>query len=324
MYLTKIPFPAQARVRQPSRNHQNKRNLWPWRDWMTIGIGVLASEPSDAKVKPSHLVLLADTMGSFGVEYSHPRLHKMFAFPETDLYATAAGDVSQAALLMPMISATLAQTPERSCGDILRGIIQTLFMFKTEKFNLMVLPKYGLPPASIAPTATIHPSSLIAAMALAPPEIREKLEKEWYEFTLGCDLIIGAIDKTGQAMLVYLYGDEDVIRNGSFPGYCAIGSGSLNAMFWLSHRAHVLGMGLKRATYHAYEAKLMAEGSAHVNEHLDMIVATKGKYWDLTTHKLSKHTDCPVNFAMLKEWYGEFGPKNTDKLDKAAEVSASA
>lgn len=293
---------------------------------MTIGIGVLASEPHNAAVKPTHLVLLADTMGSYDDEYSHPRLHKMFAFPETELYATAAGDVTQAAYLMPMISATFAETPERSQGDILRGVIQTLFMFKMEKFNLEVLPKYGLPPASIAPTSSIHPSSLIAAMSFVLPEKRDKLEQEWNNFKLGCDLIIGAIDKDGQAVLVYLYGDEDVVHNGSFPGICAIGSGSGNALFWLTRRAHVLGMGLKRAAYHAYEAKLMAEGSAYVNEHLDMIVATKGKHWDLTTHKPSKHTDCPVNFAMLKECYAEFGPKDTDKmeLDRLAAAATSA
>lgn len=283
---------------------------------MTIGIGVLATEPHDSVVRPNYLVLIADTMGSFEDEYSHPRLHKSFAFPETDLFATAAGHVDQAALLMPMISATLAQTSERSCGDILRGIAQTLFMFKSEIFTLNVLPKYGLPPASIAPTSSIQPSSLIEAMALAPPGMREKIENEWNEFTLGCDLIIGAIDKAGQAMLVYLYGQEDVIRNGSFPGYCAIGSGSPNATFWLSKRAHVLGMGVKRAVYHGYEAKIMAESSAHVNEHLDVTIATKGKHWSFTTHKTSTPKDCPVTLGALTEWYMTFGPKTTDLLDK--------
>jgi hypothetical protein len=299
-------------------------SFWLRRDYTTIGIGVLASEPHDSPVKPNHLILLADTMGSFGEEYSHPRLHKMFTFPETDLYATAAGDVSYAALLMPMINATLAQISERSYGDILRGIIQTLFMFKMETFNLNILPKYGLPPASIAPTATIHPSSLIAAMSVVPEEIRIKLEQEWNNFYLGCDLIIGAIDKFGQALLVYLFGEEDVIRNGSFPGYCAIGSGSPNAMFWLSHRAHVLGMELKRAAYHAYEAKLMAEGSAHVNEHLDMIVATKGKHWMMTTHKPSAGSDCPVSFTQLKDWYEKLGPKDTDVLELKAKSEATS
>jgi len=283
---------------------------------MTIGIGVLATEENALNAKPSHLVLIADTMGSFGDSYSHPRLHKLFAFPETDLYAASANQIDQAATLMPMINANLVQiAPEkRSYGDILRGIAQSLFMFKVEKFNLTVLPRYGMPPASIAPNSSIAPSSLIESLVVAPADIQAKLEREWEDFNLGCDLIIGAFDKTGQAVLVYVYGDESVFHNGTFPGYWAIGSGAENAIFWLSYREHVLGMGLQRAAYHAYEAKLMAEGSPHVNEHLDIIVATKSKYWNITTHKPNEQTDCPVSFEKLREWRDKYGPAKTDAL----------
>ena len=43
---------------------------------------------------------------------------------------------------------------------------------------------------------------------------------------------------------------------------------------WLSRRQHTLGLLPLRAAYHAYEAKLTGEGSAHVNEHIDLVVAT--------------------------------------------------
>lgn len=284
---------------------------------MTIGIGVLATEKNDLNAKPSHLVLVADTMGSFGDEYSHPRLHKLFDFPQTDLYAAAAGQIDQAAALMPMINQNLARIPseERSFGDIVRGVAQSLFMFKMEKFNLMVLPKYGMPPASIAPNSIIPPSSLIAAMAMVPSEVQSALEQEWQQFNLGCDLIIGAFDHTGQAVLMCQYGNEPELRNVTFPGYWAIGSGAENAIFWLSHREHVLGMGLQRAAYHAYEAKLMAEGSAHVNEHLDILVASKGQHWHISTHKHKQSNDCPITFAQLTKWRKKYGPSNTDLLD---------
>jgi len=283
---------------------------------MTIGIGVLATETA-AKVKPSHLVLIADTMGSFGDDYSHPRLHKSFAFEETDLYATAADQVDQAAILLPMINATLGQIPkeERSVGDFLRAVAQTLFMFRLEKFNLTILPKYGMPPATIAPHSSVKPTALIEAMAAAPVSIHAKLQEEWNSFTLGCDLIIGNFDREGQATLLYVPGDDPSFQNFSFPGYCAIGSGANNAMFWLSHRGHTLGMRLKRAAYHAYEAKLMAEGSAHVNEHLDITVATKGKYWTISTHRPNEQKDCPIRLEDLKEWRKKYGPSPTGELD---------
>lgn len=292
---------------------------------MTIGIGVLATEENDLKAKPSHVVFVADTMGSFEDEDSHPRLHKIFAFPETDLYATSAGSVDQAAVLLPMISAHLSSIPpgKRSYGDIIRGIAQTVFMFKMEKFNLTVLPRYGMPPGSIAPHSMIGPSSLIAALAAAPASVHAQLQKEWQEFNLGCDLIIGAFDREGQAAMVYVYGNDHAVYNANFPGYCAIGSGAGNAMFWLSHRQHVLGMRVKRAAYHAYEAKLMAEGSPYVNEHLDITIATKGQHWSISTHKLDSPKDCPVTFGTLKGWYAEFGPKATDLLDRPEMAAAS-
>jgi hypothetical protein len=191
-----------------------------------------------------------------------------------------------------------------------------LFMFKMEKFNLTVLPKYGLPPASIAPRSNIPASSLIAAMAMVPEAVRAQLEKEWEEFELGCDVMIGAFDNTGQAVLVCQYSAEQAFHNATFPGYWAIGSGGPNAIFWLSYREHVLGMGLQRAAYHAYEAKLMAEGSAYVNEHTDILVATKGQHWTITTHRPDEKTDCPVSLAKLKEWRETFGASKTDSLDK--------
>lgn len=83
---------------------------------MTIGIGVLATEKGKSNAKPNHLALIADTMGSFSDDYSHPRLHKLFDFPESDLYAAAAGQIDQAAALMPMIHQRISQSPsnERS------------------------------------------------------------------------------------------------------------------------------------------------------------------------------------------------------------------
>ena len=49
---------------------------------MTIAIGALASETD---LKPDHLILMADTKGSFGDGFSMDRLHKLFADPEIGL-----------------------------------------------------------------------------------------------------------------------------------------------------------------------------------------------------------------------------------------------
>src|SRR5437016_6089650 len=70
-------------------------NLWPWRDWMTVGIGVLASDKSN----PDTVILVADTKGSFGEAYSMNRMHKIFTAPDIGLHAVAAGKIDRASEL---------------------------------------------------------------------------------------------------------------------------------------------------------------------------------------------------------------------------------
>lgn len=61
---------------------------------MTIGVGVLAT---DAKhpAKPNTVVLMADTMGSYGDQFSHSRLHKTFEDAAAQVYSPKAGAQAQ-------------------------------------------------------------------------------------------------------------------------------------------------------------------------------------------------------------------------------------
>src|SRR6266404_5040634 len=81
-------------------------DLWPWRDWMTIGIGVLATDASRTP-KPNSLILLADTKGTFGATHSMNRLHKIFRDDEIRLYAVAADRIDYAAGLFTLLAKML-------------------------------------------------------------------------------------------------------------------------------------------------------------------------------------------------------------------------
>jgi hypothetical protein len=69
---------------------------------MTIGIGVLASSET-ATSRPNHLILIADTKGSFGEAYSMNRLHKLFVCPERRLFAVGADQIDRASELFEVI-----------------------------------------------------------------------------------------------------------------------------------------------------------------------------------------------------------------------------
>lgn len=275
---------------------------------MTIGIGVLATSPEGRKkgIVPDVLVLMADTMGSFGDVSSHERLHKVISMPSEKFYATIAGDVSRGAQLVPCICSFIKDIPEkeRTFGSIQRAIAEGCYQYRHQLFTLWELPRLRLPPHAFNPNQKLE------------PELNNKIQGAWENFDLGCDLVIGVFDKDERAYLFLVSASEHEVRNMSFPGFASIGVGSENAMFWLSRRKHTLGYPLLTASYHAYEAKVMAENSAHVNKHFDILVATGSDHWICTTHaKLSAEKEHPeVNIKALKKLYRKFGPRETVKV----------
>ncbi len=301
---------------RPRRKEFNRHNLWPWRWWMTVGIGVLAtsSEGRAKNICPDHIVLFSDTMGSFGNEFSHPRLHKRFDLPKEGFYAIAANQVDRAAELMPVISEFLSKTPrnERNYGAIFNAVNSACFAYKRMKFVQSVLPKHRIEPDLIDPFRAASDAALIPGKQA----VSKVLEEEWKEFDIGCDLLIAAFDCRGQAMLLTVSGADGITENATVPGFAAIGSGLSNAMFWLSHRKQFLGMKLMRSVYHAYEAKTMAESSPNVNDELDVLIANAGQFWKFSSHfKPGPHAHPFITIEKLKELFLKYGPQGTEEID---------
>jgi hypothetical protein len=231
----------------------------------------------------------------------------MFVSPEINMYATAAGGIDRASEMFEMIAANLTVIPvaSRTYGDCVRSIAAGCFLYKKERFTLDVLPKYRLPPQDFDPKKVLT------------PDLDAKLQAEWREYYVGCDLLIGWFDNNGRAYLFSVDGQEGTVTNQSFPGFDAIGVTD-QAMFWLSYRQQVMGMGLRRAAYHAYEAKLLADKSAHVNEHIDMLIAGNTEHWFVSTHRPEMGKGSPVSLADLKGWFEKYGPRETSGLDGVA------
>jgi hypothetical protein len=275
---------------------------------MTIGIGVLATSEEARKEKrgPDTVILIADTMGSYEDVDSHSRLHKILMFPDDRVYAVVAGDVSRAAQLLPCLCSFIREISkgERSFGKIQIAIAEGCFNYKHHLFTLFELPKLRLAPHTFDPNQKLE------------PELNEKIQAKWATFDIGCDLVIAAFDDDRRVYLFEANAQTHTIHNRSFPGFAAVGTGGDNALFWFSRREHTLGVQPLRAAYHAYEAKLTAEGSAHVNQHLDMAVATANEHWFCTTHKSvhgeKEHPE--INIANLKRLLKRHWIKKTDDI----------
>ncbi len=266
---------------------------------MTIGIGVLASDGEG--IKPNYLVLLADTKGSFGDSYSMNRFHKLFLAPDRRLYAAGAGQMDRASELFEVIKdvSHIIEGGTERYGSIVESVGGGADLYKRVRFKLDVLPRFARMPQSLPDMFT-------------DADLTPALLEEWREYEFGCQMLVGAFNNRGQAFLLYVEADGKVM-NLTFPGFGAIGSGSDNAMFWLSYRNHNLGFPIVRAAYHAFEAKIMAESSPHVNDKLDMLFANRDKWFFMSDNKPAPE-NAPITIPKLREMFSVYGPKETDEV----------
>jgi hypothetical protein len=272
---------------------------------MTIGIGVLAT---GSEVKPDTIILVSDTMGSVGDDHSTDKLYKQFSCPDEHLYVVAADQIDKAAELVPIMQRNLGQLAKRSHGTIQEALFRAVFTYHCERSGFEILPKYRL-----------------AREDWAKPmdsELRQRVTADLIRFYLGCQLVIGTFDDSGRALLYRVHGvplkqHEDgsetveYLSLCNFPGYSVIGSGTQNADFWLAFRGHTLSCSPQRAAYHAFEAKLMAETSAHVNTKTHLLVATKDEHFQLTEQHPEQGDWSLTEFSEL---YKTLGPQSTEML----------
>lgn len=269
---------------------------------MTIGIGVMASEGPG--LKPNRLILVADTKGSFGDDYSMNRLHKIFIAPDLRVYAVGADKIDRAAELFQVImdlSKVIHGGTERY-GSIRETVGAAADLYKRVRFKLEVLPLFARIPQSLP--------DMFKDTDLTPG-----LLEAWRKFDFRCQMIVGAFNREGQTFLFYIDGTGE-IENFTFPGFAAIGSGLSNAMFWLSYRNHDLGFNIRRSAYHAFEAKIMAESSPHVNDRLDLLIAN-GDNWCLSSDNFPAKGNVPkelITIQELRDMFLIYGPKSTDDV----------
>jgi hypothetical protein len=279
--------------------NRDKRDLWPWKHWMTIGIGCIATELET----PDCFILASDELGSFGDAFSTRRHAKMTFQPEHNLVAVCAESVENASELLGAIAMEWNELPARTFGGLQQGIQNAVTLYKHHRFFLEVLPRYG-----------IVAKSGDWAEIVRRIGIDQQLHEEWNAQTLGCDVVVGTFDMYNHAMLYYICSDASVHTIGQ-PGFTAIGSGGANAMFWLAYRQQCCGMSVLRSAYHVYEAKLMAEQSPFVGrDDIEIAVCTPRKSYILTQQR-PEHDGCAVSLVRLKEMWQRYGPPDTSVLD---------
>ncbi len=289
------------RQRPDSDFNSYKWNLWPWKGWMTIGIGALCSE---GKEKPDHLILCCDAMGSYDDVTSTGSLHKLFMREDARVWAVAAHDIGKAAELMTKIADAVKRDGDGKYGKIYDAICIAVAAYKSARFRYEIIPQYGLAPAK----GWMKEAKKLGMLDTLLTEV-------WPEFSIECQLIIGFFAEDGSSRLFHVK-SNGFVDPVTLPGFHTIGVGSVNANFWLTYRGQGMGMGLRRSAYHCYEAKIMAEKSPHVGKgDIEMLIVSADRKPWLLTPDHPTDLDCPVSLTELKVLFEKHGPQNTNDLD---------
>jgi hypothetical protein len=264
---------------------------------MTIGIGVVCSykKPLDC------FILACDQLGSFGDSFSTKRFGKMFCMEDERVFAVCSGSVENASEILPLIAQNWKAAPERNLGFIRAGLQEAVSQYKKYRFGFDVLPKYAI---------GLKEDWRKTANDMG---ISGKLLKALKRQSLGCQLVVGTFDDAKNPHLFQVEEDGSIYSNMN-PGFCAIGSGSPNALFWLSFRGQNSGMKLVRSAYHVVEAKVMAEQSPHVGkEDLNLLICLSDRWYLLTQDKPSVE-GCPITLKQMEELLSKYATPNTDSL----------
>lgn len=268
---------------------------------MTIGIGALCG--SNGPKRPDTIIMASDTLGSYGDVNSTVALHKLFVFTPPILFAVTANDVSKAASLLTKIGTYVGDLPDRSYGWITKAIAGAVTSYRTARFQDERLGDFSL-------DATGDWKAEAQKLGILKAVLRS-----YRKTSLDCELLVGSLDRDGVAALFYIGSDGKVFPL-AHPGFAAIGTGSDNAMFWLSFRQQEHHMSLQRTAYHVYEAKRMAEQSPHVGKEIELLVAYAGRAFRLNA-RTPEQSGCPVSLTALEETWRRFGPPDTTPLDKS-------
>lgn len=179
---------------------------------MTIGIGVLCStQPRPHKPRPDAFVLISDTMGSTETD-SNNDTYKMYVCPT--FCAVSAGRTHIASEYWGLMEDALSAIPEpRSHGNIWRTLNEVRRRHRQEHFlHGVVATKYMVTGNHV------------------DERDRENMMKDFSDYDVGVEALLGTFDSSGQALLYFLGrwagGVDGLVHHIPFPGHMAIGVGS--------------------------------------------------------------------------------------------------
>jgi hypothetical protein len=228
--------------------------------------------------------------------------------------------MNRASELIPIIERNMSQATAHEHGPLFNAISSAVNGYHWHRVETEIFPKWH-----------IRQDDWLGGSI--DDGLRTVIVDEILHLDLGCSLLIGTFAENGMALMyvVWSCGAEQGEDGGpsklgfvelcGIPGFKTIGSGYEGADFWLNRRGYALSFSPKRAAYHAYEARRMAESSPFVNQNIEMVIANKKEHWYLSSHQHPKVG--PWSLAEFASLFREYGPQPTEDLEKKPRAGRS-
>jgi hypothetical protein len=253
---------------------------------MTVCLGLVCSSGK-------HILLAADTRGSYGSVTSNDQTAKLFHLP-VKYCGAVAGTLSQCEDVISELYHRMAQISEVEIApDQVRKCLQDSY----EQIYSVLADEALWNEFKITLEDYKHDKKLVRKLRSAAREHLKSLEVD-------VDLIVAGFYKDSPVQLIATGGSSLKIRSEITPGNAVIGTGHIAALNWLNYRKQSIHLGLAHSLFHLTEAKQFAEVEQSVGPLRQMMLLWSGGFKPLEGGD-----------ELMQGWWNKYGLPLSDGLE---------
>lgn len=264
---------------------------------MSLGIGILCSEPRSGGHGPDAVVLMAESPKLNRI-HTGTEGQKIFIYPRERLSCVCVGRSERGSELVSLIQNELGNLKTKSHQTVMEAVSKAAYAHRAQHFRFDILPRYYY----------------------SSPEISSDQHRDindaWQRYDIGAHLVVTTFDDDGRALMYLVARTDDArwVHHCAFPGISAIGLGAHAAHYWLNYRQQRWACSVIQSAYHAYEALRVATSSSS-SIGCEVLIATRGKMFQLTD-STPEVSECPISLKGLEDMFSRYGPQSTEDLGR--------
>ena len=253
---------------------------------MTVCLGLVCSSGK-------HILLAADTRGTYGSVTSNDTTAKLFDLP-AKFCGAVAGTLSQCEDVLSELYHRMAQISDT---EIAPDQVRKCILDSYEQIYSGLADEALWNDFKITLEDYKHDEKLVS-------KLRETAREHLKSLEVDVDLIVAGFYKDSPVQLIATGGTSLKIRSEITPGNAVIGTGNIAALNWLNYRKQNIHLGLAHSLLHLTEAKQFAEVDQNVGPFRQMMLLWSGGFKPLEGGD-----------DLMQGWWNKYGLPLSDGLE---------